>query len=245
MEQKQFGRYAIVDELGRGAMGAVHRAVDPLIERDVAIKTLLPNLPPEIMVEVRERFLREARSAGRLNHPNIVTIYDVGEEQGRPYLVTELMAGGDLEGAIARAPGHQLPLEEAQRLTDEVLQGLEFAHGQGIIHRDLKPGNVWLTAEGVAKIGDFGLAMAIDRSRLTRAGMMVGTVAYMPPEQAMGGHVTAQSDLYALGAMLYELVCGRPPFVGEETVAIVTQHLNTPPVAPTWHRPDCPPAWRS
>ena len=121
-------------------------------------------------------------------------------------------------------------------------RGLEFAHSKGIVHRDLKPGNVWLTSDGTAKIGDFGLAVATDRSRLTQEGMMVGTVSYMPPEQAMGGEVTAQADLYSLGAMLYEMVTGRPPFVGDDSVAIIGQHLNTPPVAPTWHNPDVPPA---
>src|SRR5206468_3547424 len=118
----------------------------------------------------------------------------------------------------------------------------EHAHTLGIIHRDVKPGNVWLTSGGVAKLGDFGLAVAVDRSRMTQAGMMVGTVSYMPPEQATGGEVTARSDLYSLGAMLYELVTGRPPFIGDESVAIITQHLNTPPVAPSWHVPDLPPA---
>src|SRR5205823_759022 len=122
----------------------------------------------------------------------------------------------------------------------ETCKGLEFAHTKGIVHRDLKPGNVWLSDDGTAKIGDFGLAVATDRSRLTQAGMMVGTVSYMPPEQAMGGEISPRSDLYSLGAMLYEMVCGRPPFVGDESVAIIGQHLNTPPVAPTWHRPDCP-----
>lgn len=137
-------------------------------------------------------------------------------------------------------PRGKLPIEQAVKIATETCMGLEFSHEKGIIHRDLKPGNVWLAEDGRAMIGDFGLAVAVDRSRLTQAGMMVGTVSYMPPEQAMGGEVTPQSDLYSLGAMLYEMVCGRPPFVGDEHVAIIGQHLNTPPVAPTWHRPDCP-----
>ena len=167
-------------------------------------------------------------------------------------MVTELMGGGDVEGVIEGAPEHRVPLEQALRIADQVCAGLEFAHGHGIVHRDLKPGNVWLTVgpstssghgsgQATAKIGDFGLAVAVDRSRLTREGMMVGTVSYMPPEQAMGGEVTPRSDLYSLGAMLYELVTGRPPFVGDDSVAIIGQHLNTPPVSPTWHRPECPP----
>jgi tetratricopeptide (TPR) repeat protein len=123
-----------------------------------------------------------------------------------------------------------------------VCRGLEYAHSKGIIHRDIKPGNVWLSADGTAKIGDFGLAVAVDLPRLTQSGMMVGTVTYMPPEQAMGGKVTAKADLYSLGAMLYEMVTGRPPFVGDDSVAIIGQHINTPPVSPTWHRADLPPA---
>src|SRR5204863_6730419 len=132
-------------------------------------------------------------------------------------------------------------LEQALKIAIETCQGLEFAHAKGIVHRDLKPGNVWLASDGRVQIGDFGLAVALDQSRLTQAGMMVGTVAYMPPEQAIGSEVTPRSDLYSLGAMLYEMATGRPPFVGDESVAIITQHLNTPPVTPSWHRPDLPP----
>src|SRR5204863_4645407 len=161
---------------------------------------------------------------------------------GQPYLVSQLMGGGDVEGLIARADDHRLPLEQAVGIGEQVCRGLQHAHAHGIVHRDLKPGNVWLTADGTAKLGDFGLAVALGRTRLTQAGMMVGTVAYMPPEQATGGQVTPRSDLYSLGAMLYELVTGRPPFVGDESVAIITQHLNVPPVAPSWHNPQVSPA---
>ena len=155
-------------------------------------------------------------------------------------MVTELMGRGDVEGVIADAPDHRLPLEQAIDIAKETCRGLEFAHSRGIVHRDLKPGNVWLSGDGVAKIGDFGLAVAIDRSRLTPEGMMVGTVSYMPPEQAMGGEVTPRADFYSLGAMLYEMVTGRPPFLGDDSVAIIGQHINTPPVAPTWHNGQCP-----
>ncbi|MSQ22676.1 MAG: hypothetical protein EXR53_05135, partial [Dehalococcoidia bacterium] len=188
---------------------------------------------------------------GRLgDHPNIMQVFALGNEAslapgGQPYMVLPLMPGGDVEGVIEKATDHKMPLEQALRIANEVCRGLEFAHSKGIIHRDLKPDNVWLTQDGTAKIGDFGLALPMNRSRLTTEGMMVVTVAYMPPEQAMGGDVTPQADLYSLGCMMYEMTTGRPPFVGDGPVAIIGQHLNTPPVAPSWHRPDCPPALES
>ncbi len=189
----------------------------------------------------RSRIQREAQAMGRLgSHPHIVTVFDLGQEQDQPYMVTELMGGGDVEGLIDNAPDHRIELDTAINIAKETCRGLEFAHGRGIVHRDLKPGNVWLTENGTAKIGDFGLAVSLDRSRLTTEGMMVGTVSYMPPEQAMGGEVTPRSDLYSLGAMLYEMVTGRPPFLGDDSVAIIGQHINTPPVAPTWHNSECP-----
>lgn len=163
------------------------------------------------------------------SHPHIVTVFDLGEEQNQPYMVTELMGGGDVEGLIEKAEDRRLSLEQTTRIATETCRGLEFAHSRGIVHRDLKPGNVWLALDGVAKIGDFGLAVALDHSRLTTEGMMVGTVSYMPPEQAMGGEVTPKSDLYSLGAILYEMVTGRPPFLGDDAVAIIGQHINTPP----------------
>jgi len=189
----------------------------------------------------RTRIIREARAMGRLgDHPNIVTIHDMGDHEGQPYIVIPIMPGGDVESLIEKAPEHRLPIRQALGIAKAVCRGLEFAHSKGVIHRDIKPGNVWLGADGTAKIGDFGLALAADLPRLTQPGMMVGTVTYMPPEQAMGGKVTTKADLYSLGAMLYEMVTGRPPFVGDDSVAIIGQHINTPPVSPTWHRADLP-----
>jgi class 3 adenylate cyclase len=180
---------------------------------------------------------------GRLgDHPNIVTVFDIGEEAGQPCIVCQYMEGGSVEDLVEQAPDHRLPIDQTLQMASEVCQALRHAHDRGIIHRDVKPGNIWLTADGHAKLGDFGLAVALDLSRLTQAGMMVGTVAYMPPEQALGGKVDTRSDLYGLGATLYEMACGRPPFSGHDPVAVVSQHLNTPPVAPSFHNPSLPPA---
>jgi class 3 adenylate cyclase len=179
---------------------------------------------------------------GRLgDHPAIVTVHDVDDEDGQVYLVCQYIAGGDLDHRLAEAESHRIPVNEALEIAEQIAGALEHAHDSGIIHRDLKPGNVWLTAEGDAKLGDFGLAVALDRTRITQEGTMVGTATYMPPEQAVGGEVTPQSDLYALGAMLYEMLAGRPPFVGDDTVAVISQHLNTRPVAPSWHNSDISP----
>jgi tetratricopeptide (TPR) repeat protein len=234
------GRYQVKKFLGEGGKKKVYLAHDTLLDRDVAFALIKTE---KLDDAIRIRVTREARAMGRLgDHPNIVTIHDMGDHAGQPYIVIPVMPGGDVEGLIDKAPEHRLPIEQAVGIAKAVCRGLEFAHSKGIIHRDIKPGNVWLSADGTAKIGDFGLAVAVDLPRLTQSGMMVGTVTYMPPEQAMGGKVTAKADLYSLGAMLYEMVTGRPPFVGDDSVAIIGQHINTPPVSPTWHRADLPPA---
>jgi tetratricopeptide (TPR) repeat protein len=226
--------------LGEGGKKKVYLVHDTLLDRDVAFALIKTE---KLDDATRTRVSREARAMGRLgDHPNIVTIHDMGDYEGQPYIVLPVMPGGDIEGLIEKAPDHRLPLGQIIGIAKAVCHGLEFAHSKGIIHRDIKPGNVWLSADGTAKIGDFGLAVAVDLPRLTQPGMMVGTVTYMPPEQAMGGKVTAKADLYSLGAMLYEMVTGRPPFVGDDSVAIIGQHINTPPVSPTWHRADLPPA---
>ncbi|PKB64319.1 MAG: hypothetical protein BZY80_03250 [SAR202 cluster bacterium Io17-Chloro-G2] len=232
------GRYQVEKFLGEGGKKKVYLAHDATLDREVAFALIKTEGLDDTS---RQRIQREAQAMGRLgSHPHIVTVFDLGDERDQPYMVTELMGGGDVEGLIEDSTGHRLPLEQAIKIAQETCHGLEFAHSRGVVHRDLKPGNVWLTSDGIAKIGDFGLAVALDRSRLTTEGMMVGTVSYMPPEQAMGGEVTPRSDLYSLGAMLYEMVTGRPPFLGDDSVAIIGQHINTPPVAPTWHNSDCP-----
>jgi tetratricopeptide (TPR) repeat protein len=234
------GRYHVKKFLGEGGKKKVYLTHDTLLDRDVAFALIKTEKLDDAS---RTRVSREARAMGQLgDHPNIAAIYDMGDHEGQPYIVIPVMPGGDVEDLIEKAPEHRLPLDKTIDITKAICRGLEYAHGKGIIHRDIKPGNIWLGADDTAKIGDFGLALAVDLSRLTQPGMMVGTVTYMPPEQAMGGKVTAKADLYSLGAMLYEMVTGRPPFVGDDSVALIGQHINTPPVSPTWHRADLPPA---
>ena len=232
------GRYQVKKFLGEGGKKKVYLAHDTVLDRDVAFALIKTE---ELDDTTRSRILREAQVMARLSdHPNIMQVFDMGQEAGQPYMVLPLMPGGDVEGLIRKAQDHRLSVDRALEIAKQVGLGLEFAHSKGVVHRDLKPGNVWLTQDGTAKIGDFGLALPLDQSRLTMEGMMVGTVAYMPPEQALGSEVTAKADLYSLGAMLYELVTGRPPFLGDSTVAIIGQHINTAPVAPTWHNAKCP-----
>ena len=237
------GRYTVERFLGEGGKKRVYLAHDQLLDRDVAFALIKTEGLDEVG---RERIAREAQAMGRLGtHPRVVSVFDLGEHTSadgstQPYIVTELMGGGDVEALLEDAE-ESPPLGRTLEIATAVCRGLEFAHAKDVVHRDLKPGNVWLTEEGVAKIGDFGLAISLDRSRLTQHGMMVGTVAYMPPEQALGGETTPQADLYSLGAMLYELVTGRRPFVGEDPTAIISQHINTQPVAPSWHSEHCPP----
>ncbi len=234
------GRYQVKKFLGEGGKKKVYLAHDTTLDRDIAFALIKTEKLDETG---KTRIKREVKAMGRLgDHPNIVTVYDFGDHEGQPFIVLPLLPGGDVEGLIKKAPDHKLPLDKALEIAKAVCKGLEFAHAKGIVHRDIKPGNVWLSADGTAKIGDFGLAVAVELSRLTKSGMMVGTVSYMPPEQAMGGKVTIKADLYSLGAMLYEMVTGRPPFVGDDSVSIIGQHINTPPVSPAWHRADLPPA---
>jgi len=228
------GRYAVKSFLGEGGRKRVYLAHDSKLDRDVALAVIKTEGLDEAGLS---RVKREAQAMGRLgDHPHIVIIHDVGDESGQPYIVSQYMAGGAVD-----ALEHPIALERTLEIAKGVCRGLAHAHANGVVHRDLKPGNVWLAADGTAKIGDFGLAVALDRSRLTMAGMLVGTVAYMPPEQALGGETTPRADLYSLGCMLYEMATGRPPFVGNDPTAVISQHINQPPVAPSWLTESCPP----
>jgi serine/threonine protein kinase len=228
---KTLGRYKVIGELGRGAMGAVYRAVDPLIEREVAIKTLLPNLPEDVMAEVRERFIREARSAGRLNHPNIVTIFDVGEQDGMAYIAMELLQGKSLQDILKEA--NRLPFERTAELAAQVADALDAAQNFKIVHRDVKPANVMVDPQGRAKLTDFGVAY-VDSSTMTQTGTALGSPRYMSPEQVLGQPVDGRSDIFSLGVMLYEMLARRTPFErpGDTTVFALMNRIAGEPHPP-------------
>jgi eukaryotic-like serine/threonine-protein kinase len=202
------GRYRIERVLGDGAMATVVLARDEELGRRVAVKLLDERLADNR--EFRARFTREGRLAAALSHPNVVTVYDAGEADGRPYIVMEYVDGQTLAERV-RAEGALDP-EEVRAIAAQVAAGLEHAHGQGLVHRDLKPGNLIQRTDGTTKIADFGIARGSHGTELTETGAIVGTAAYLAPEQAEGGEVTPRTDLYALGAVLHELLTGRPPW---------------------------------
>jgi serine/threonine protein kinase len=219
---KILGRYRLLDELGRGAMGAVYRAVDPLIEREVAVKTLLPDLPPEVMAEVRERFLREARSAGRLNHPNIVTIFDVGEQDGIAYIAMELLEGRSLQQMLRAQP--RMASGAAADIVAQVADALDHAQQFRIVHRDVKPANVMVAPSGRCKLTDFGIAY-VPTSTMTQTGEALGSPRYMSPEQVAGVPVDGRADIFSLGVVLYEMLAGRNPFQRDsDTTPLAVMH---------------------
>jgi eukaryotic-like serine/threonine-protein kinase len=230
-EIKRFGRYEIVAELGRGAMGVVYKAQDPQINRLVAVKTVsLSGQEPDEEKEFRLRFTHEAQAAGRLHHPGIVAIFDVGEspENGDPYIVLEYVAGESLNRILAREK--KLPLEKALQLVEEVAEALDCAHAQGVIHRDIKPGNILMTADGHAKIADFGIAK-LNLAHFTLPGKVLGTPAYMSPEQLSGEGVDGRSDLFSLGVILYAMVTGHSPFQGDSATTVCFKVANREPVS--------------
>jgi len=222
VQYEKLGRYRIVAELGRGAMGAVYRAVDPLIEREVAIKTLLDDLPAEILNEVRERFLREARSAGRLNHPNIVTIFDVGEDRGIAYIAMELLEGRSLQQIMRNQP--RTPFAIAADIAAQVADALDHAQQYRIVHRDIKPANIMVGPTGRCKLTDFGIAY-VPTSSMTQTGTALGSPKYMSPEHVSGIGLDGRADIFSLAVVLYEMLTGRNPFVRDsDTTPLPVMH---------------------
>jgi serine/threonine protein kinase len=231
---RPFGRYEVLKELGRGAMGVVYQARDPKINRLVAVKTIsLAGHSPDEQLEYRARFLREAEAAGRLSHPGIVTIFDVGEEAETrtPYIVMEYVGGESLDKVLSRGD-HKLPVQKALQLAVELAAALDCAHGQGVVHRDLKPANILLTEDGHAKIADFGVAK-LNLSNQTLAGRALGTPAYMSPEQLNGEPVDGRSDIFSLGVILYTVLTGYRPFQGNSALTVSFKVVNREPIPAT------------
>lgn len=218
------GRYQLLEKLGQGGMGVVYRAFDTLLQRVVAIKVISGSL--EAGAEQRERFFREARAAGLLSHRNIITIHDLGEHEGRPYLAMEYLEGEDLQHRRLRPD--RMSLARKVELAIEICEGLEYAHARGVVHRDIKPGNIFITDNGTAKILDFGLARLVT-SELTNSQMMMGTINYMAPEQVRGERADQRSDIFSVGVVLYELLSGRKPFDGDSVAATMYKILQELP----------------
>ncbi len=228
-------RYQLIRELGHGGMGVVYLARDTLLDREVAVKVLSEASRSHLGTEGSARLLHEAQSAARLNHPNIVSIFDAGEDQGASFIVMEWIDGDSLFDI------HPASLQESLPIIRQVCKALEHAHAHGIIHRDLKPENILVTRDGKVKLTDFGLARSVS-SRLMMDGQIVGTVLYLAPEAALRQPYDERVDLYSLGVVLYELASGCLPYTGSEPMAVISQHLYAPVVPPRAHNPDIPPA---
>jgi eukaryotic-like serine/threonine-protein kinase len=234
---KQLGRYNLVSELGRGAMGVVFKAEDPLLNRTVAIKTILLMDDPAARAEYEARFFQEAKAAGGLNHPNLITIHDVGREGDVAYMAMELLEGTELREMMSR--GRQ-PLPFALEAVAQVADGLAHAHEHGVVHRDIKPANIMIMRDRRAKIMDFGIARVRVSDIRTQTGAILGSPKYLSPEQATGQPTDLRSDIFSLGVVLHELAAGEPPF-SAGTVAQLLQHIaNAVPRAPSASNPAVP-----
>src|SRR5271157_3154085 len=228
-------RYELTHLIARGGMAQVYRAHDRLLDRPVALKVLFPELSVDRAFV--ERFRREAQAAANLSHPNIVPVFDWGEDGGTYFIVMEFIDGRPLS-SILRSAGPLHPDRAA-----DVAAALDYAHRHGVVHRDVKPGNVLITEEGTVKVTDFGIARAINTEEsLTQTGAVMGTAAYFSPEQAEGKGVDARSDIYSLGVVLFEMATGRPPFTGDSPVAVASKHVRDTPALPRAVNPATPPA---
>ena len=230
-------RYQLVSVLGRGGMGDVWLACDQRLQRDVAIKVLRPELAAE--PRVRQRFEDEARAAAQLTHPNVVTVYDTGDDDGTPFIVMERLSGRTLADVVREG---DVSLEQADRWADEILAAVAAAHGAGVLHRDIKPGNVLLAADGSVKVADFGIAKIADDFDATTTGVVLGTPAYLAPERLAGHPATPASDIFGVGVVLYELLSGHCPFPGDNPMAIAHAIQQGEIVPLRQRRPEVDPA---
>jgi len=228
MSLQKVGRYEIIEELGRGAMGLVYKALDPTIGRTVALKTMRLDVHGLETEDMLRRFKNEARAAGLLNHPNIVTIYDAGEDQGVFYIAMEFIEGTTLHAVLAER--RVLPPEEVIEISRQTCKGMDYAHSHAIVHRDIKPANIMITPNGTVKIMDFGIAKA--GGGVTNTGQVLGTPNYMSPEQVKGKTLDGRSDLFSFGVILYEMITGEKPFVGQNVTTIIYKIVNESPIAP-------------
>ena len=233
----QIGKYRILDRVGEGAMGVVYKAIDPVLNRPVAIKVMSEGMAQDN--NLRERFLREAQAAGSLQHPNVVTIYDFGETDGHLFIAMEFIEGTDLEQLLVR--GQAIPLEAKLDIIVDVLNGLSYAHRRGLVHRDIKPANIRIDAEGHARIMDFGV-VHLSTSNLTGTGVMMGTPNYMAPENITGDEVTPASDLFSVGAVMYELLTNAKPFAADTLHRVLFRIVSDPPPNLLDADPALPPA---
>ncbi|HXF77624.1 MAG TPA: serine/threonine-protein kinase [Usitatibacter sp.] len=233
------GRYKIISEIGQGAMGVVYKAVDPIIDRTVAIKTINLNLSKTELEEYEARFQQEIKAAGRLNHPNIVTIYDVGKTDQVAYMAMEFLEGRELKDMIAS--GNLPAADQAVDIIAQVADGLSFAHQQDIVHRDVKPSNIMVLKNSLAKITDFGIARLPNSAVKTMTGLILGSPRYMSPEQVIGKTIDARSDIFSLGVVLYEALTSVAPFDGDNVNAIMYATVNTTPPPPSSHNRAVPP----
>ena len=234
-EKQQIGRYEILQEIGRGAMGVVFKGRDPLIGRAVAVKTITSGVAES--ADLLERFYREARAAGGLQHPNIVTIYELAESGGAPFIAMEYLEGESLEKIIARKPA--LPLATKLGYVIQTCRALDYAHRRGVIHRDVKPANIVVTRDGMVKVVDFGIAR-LGHTSNTQTGMLLGTLAYMSPEQVRGQPADARCDIWAMGVVLYEFITYQRPFTGENHAALLLSILQNEPPPIRQVVPECP-----
>lgn len=228
VEKPMLGRYQVEKELGKGAMGVVYLGRDPKINRVVAIKTmaLSQEFEEDELKDVKERFFREAETAGRLNHPNIVTIFDAGEEHDLAYIAMEFLKGKDL--VPYTKTGNLMPLAKVMDIVARVADALSYAHQNSVVHRDIKPANIMYEPESDAvKVTDFGIARITDSSK-TKTGMVLGTPSYMSPEQLAGKKIDGRSDLFSLGVMLYQMACGKLPFEGDSMAQLMFKIANEP-----------------